>query len=114
MIGGFLWFSAVPTVRGEEELAFLSSSTDLVTACWKTLGDSRTEDTEVVVAVARGGPAICGGEGEDNGHSQQRTEVCRMVKETWVADVSTAQRSAESSPESWGLGVQGEHFASSY
>lgn len=53
---GFLVFSAAPTVRGEGELAFLSSSTDLGIVCWKTLGDSRTDDTAVVVAVTSGGP----------------------------------------------------------
>lgn len=47
-------------MRGEEELAFLSRSADLGTVCWNTLGDSRTEDTAVVVAVTNGGPAICG------------------------------------------------------
>lgn len=50
-------FSAAPTVRGEGELAFLSSSMDLGTVCWKTLGDSRTEDAAVVVAVTSGEPA---------------------------------------------------------
>lgn len=54
-------FSAAPTVRGEGELAFLSSSTDLGIVCWKTLGDSRTDDTAVVVAVTSGGPATCKG-----------------------------------------------------
>lgn len=48
-------------MRGEGELAFLSRSVDLGTVCWNTLGDSRTEDTAVVVAVTNGGPAICGG-----------------------------------------------------
>lgn len=56
-------FSAAPTVRGEGELAFLSSSMDLGTVCWKTLGDSRTEDAAVVVAVTSGEPATCKGNG---------------------------------------------------
>lgn len=43
-------------MRGEGELAFLSRSVDLGTVCWKTLGDNRTEDTAVVVAVTSGGP----------------------------------------------------------
>ena len=58
---GFLWFSVVPTVRGEGELAFLSRSEDLVSVCWNTLGDSRTEDAAEVVAGTRGGPATCRG-----------------------------------------------------
>lgn len=56
---GFRRFSEVPIVRGEGELAFLSRSVDLVTVCWKTLGDSRTDDIAVVVAVAIWGPATC-------------------------------------------------------
>lgn len=45
-------------MRGEGELVFLSRSVDLGTVCWNTLGDSRIEDTAVVVAVTNGGPAI--------------------------------------------------------
>ena len=48
-------------MRGEGELAFLSRSEDLVTVCWKTLGDSRTEGAAEVVAGTRGGPATCRG-----------------------------------------------------
>ena len=45
-------------MRGEGELAFLSRSAALGTVCWNTLGDSRTEDTAVVVAGTNGKPAI--------------------------------------------------------
>lgn len=61
MMEGVRGVSDVTTVRGEGELALLSRSVDLAAVCWKTLGDSRTEDTAVVVAVIRGGPATCRG-----------------------------------------------------
>lgn len=55
-VGGVVWISVVPSVKGEEELALFSTSVAFVADCWNTLGDKSTEGVTVVVAVTN-----CGG-----------------------------------------------------
>lgn len=51
---------------------------DLVTVCWKTLGDSRTEDTAMVVAVTSVGPVTCRA-------TMVMNEACRLKDEGSVS-----------------------------
>lgn len=58
-VGGIVWISVVPSVKGEEELALFSTSIAFVADCWKTLGDKSIEGATVVVAVTNCGGVTC-------------------------------------------------------